>query len=93
MHIKTADSTGRISLGKAAANRSVIVRQTSEGRWEIELARVIPESEAWLYDNAEALDLVRRGLKQAVDRQFADPPPDLDADQDLADSLDDDQAA
>jgi hypothetical protein len=35
------------------------------------LARVIPEREAWLYDNKEAQDAVRRGLEQARSRTFA----------------------
>lgn len=31
----------------------------------IRLARVIPEREAWLYENGAALDAIRRALKQA----------------------------
>lgn len=93
MAIKIADSKGRISLGKAVANRSVIVTQTGEGVWEIQTARVIPERESWLYRNDEALGRVRRGLEQAVEGRFAAEAPDLDADSDLADSIDDDGAA
>ncbi len=89
MPIKIADSKGRISLGKAIANRSVIILQTGEGVWEIQAARVIPERESWLYENDEALSRVRGGLKQAVAGRFAAGPPDLDADAALADSIDD----
>jgi hypothetical protein len=89
MSIKIADSKGRISLGKAIANRSVIILQTGEGVWEIQTARVIPDRESWLYENDEALSRVRSGLKQAVAGRFAADPPDLDADAALADSIDD----
>jgi hypothetical protein len=37
----------------------------------IKLARVIPEREAWLYENKEAVASVRRGLNQAASGKFA----------------------
>ena len=49
-------------------------------------ARVIPESEAWLYENQEALASVRRGLKQASARKLSDGP-DLNEAARLADRL------
>jgi hypothetical protein len=45
------------------------------------------EREAWLYENAEALGKVRRGLKQARAKKFAADPPDLHAAAELAQDL------
>jgi len=86
---RTADGKGRISLGSEFANRHVLVRRLETGEILIELARVVPEREAWLYDNDEALASVRRGLKQAREGARAESPPDPDADTTFADSIDD----
>lgn len=56
---------------------------------KVSLARVIPEREMWLYQNPEARDLVFRGLEQARARQFSESPPDLEADQEWIDELED----
>ena len=40
----------------------------------LQVARVIPEREAWLYENPRALDAVRRGLKQAAAGELSDGP-------------------
>ena len=70
---KQADDRGRVSLGAAFANRTFLVEQTGDGII-IRLARVIPEQEAWLYENKEALERVRAGLAQARARKFARGP-------------------
>lgn len=62
---KTADSKGRVVLGGKFANRHVIIERISETEVVVKIARVIPESEAWLYDNSAALNSVRTGLAQA----------------------------
>ena len=87
MITKTADSNGRINLGKRFANRTFIIEQIGETEIKIELARVIPEREAWLYQNHEAKESVLRGLRQAKARKFSKSPPDLAADQSLADEI------
>jgi len=56
----------------------------------LRLARVIPEREAWLYDNDKALSAVRSGLKQAKAGKFAKKGPDLAAARKLADQIQDD---
>jgi len=61
---KNTDSKGRLTLGEAFANKTVLVEQRDD-EIVIRLARVIPEREAWLYENPVALDAVRRGLEQA----------------------------
>jgi hypothetical protein len=48
-HARNVDSKGRLTLGEAFANRTVLVEERGEGEVLIRLARVIPEREAWLY--------------------------------------------
>ena len=62
---KLVDHKGRLTLGARFAGRIVIIREESESVVTIELARVIPEREVWLYENQRALASVRRGLAQA----------------------------
>ncbi len=78
--IKTVDSKGRVTLGQRFANKPVIIESISDTEVKVSLARVIPESEMWLYQNPEARDMVLQGLEQARARQFAESPPDLEAD-------------
>jgi hypothetical protein len=87
METKTADSRGRINLGKEFANRTFIFEKVGETEMKLELAAVIPEKEVWLYKNPEAKALLDIGLEQAKQRKFSTSPPDLDADQALVDQL------
>jgi hypothetical protein len=64
-----------------------LVEQHGNGEVLVKLACVIPAREAWLYDNAEALSSVRRGLGQADQREFAKKGPDLTAAAALAERL------
>jgi hypothetical protein len=73
---RNTDSKGRLTLGEAYANRTLIVEERGS-EIVLHLARVIPEGEAWLYDNPTALSAVRRGLEQARSRRLSDGP-DLD---------------
>jgi hypothetical protein len=86
---KSTDSKGRVSLGGHFANRAVIVEQRGEGEVIVRLARVIPEREAWLYENPKALAAVRRGLDQARKGNVAKKSPDLKAAAKLAAQLED----
>ena len=85
---RTTDAKGRVALGGRFANRHVIVQPLSDTEMIIKIARVIPESEAWLYDNPEAFGAVRAGLAQARGGQVA-AGPDLDADAHFAADLED----
>ena len=87
-NMKMADNKGRIALGGSFANRPVIVERISETEVVIKMARVIPESEAWLYENTVALNSVRKGLKQARAGTVVNGP-DLAADEALAAELED----
>lgn len=76
---KIADSKGRISLGSRYANRSVLIETIDENEVRIQLARVVPEREAWLLDHPEAREAVAEGIQQAPAGHIT-PGPDLDAD-------------
>lgn len=86
---KTADAKGRVALGQRFANRTVIIREIDATEMLVTIARVIPEREAWLYENKAARKLVATGLQQAAEGQFSDSPPDLEADAELADAIED----
>jgi hypothetical protein len=87
--IKTVDSKGRVTLGRRFANKPVIIEQISDSEVKVSIARLIPERELWLYQNPETLETVFRGLEQARARQFAENPPDIDADAEWAEQLED----
>ncbi len=84
---KNTDSKGRVALGGHFANRAVIVEHRSDDEVVVRLARVIPERDAWLYENPKALDSLRRGLDQARKGKVAKNPPDLKAAAKLAKQL------
>ncbi|HUT10184.1 MAG TPA: hypothetical protein VMY42_06785 [Thermoguttaceae bacterium] len=85
---KTADQKGRISLGKSFANQTVLIQEISPMEVRIIKARVVPETEAWLWQNEQALASVAKGLAQAEAGAFA-PPPDLDAAEAFVEESDD----
>lgn len=89
MTTKTADSKGRVVLGNRFANRTVIIEEIDETEVRVTLARVIPEREAWLYENDKALASVRRGLEQARTGKTV-KGPNLKAAAKLANSMPDD---
>jgi len=86
--IRSIDSKGRLTLGESFANRTVLVEER-DGEIIVRLARVVPEREAWLYENEEALASVRRGLQQARAARFAKKSPDLKASARLSAELED----
>ena len=85
---KNTDSKGRLTLGEAFANKTLIVEMRGTDI-VLHLARVIPEAEAWLYENSTALAAVRRGLKQARAGKLSDGP-DLSKAAKLVEKLEDD---
>lgn len=60
----TTDASGRLCLGKEFANKMFSFKMR-QGNIELIPVLIIPEKEAWLYKNPEALATVREGLKQA----------------------------
>lgn len=85
--LQQTDSKGRLTLGKAFANCTLIVEERGH-EIVLQRARVLPESEAWLYEDLAALAAVRRGLKQATQRRLSDGP-NLDEAAKLADGPED----
>jgi hypothetical protein len=81
--VKNVDSKGRIALGSSFANSTVLIEEGEGGEIIIKRASVIPQREAWLYDNKTALASLRRGLSEAAERKFA-KGPDLKASGKLA---------
>ena len=88
MTTRTVDPRGRLSLGKAFANRLVIIKELEDGMLQVIPAEAVPAPEAWLHENREAFGAVTQGLQEAIAGQFAEPP-DIDADADWADDGDD----
>jgi len=82
---RQSDSKGRVTLGEAFANRTFIIREEG-GSLILEPARVIPEREAWIYENERAIASVRRGLAEAKARKFA-AAPDLERAKKIADKI------
>lgn len=61
-----ADSKGRVALGIEAAGREFVVAPTQTGyRMEAVKTVVVPENEAWLWENPEALGMVLEGIEQS----------------------------
>jgi hypothetical protein len=83
---KQVDGKGRLTLDKKFANRMVMVREVNENEILVTLARVIPESESWLYDNTAAKKAVFTGIEEARKKNFA-AAPNLKADAALAKKL------
>ena len=70
MTTRTADSKGRVTLGRRFANRTVIIREKDPTEVVVTLASVIPAREAWLLKNPKAKALLEKGLKNAKARRF-----------------------
>lgn len=87
--IRTVDSKGRVSLGRRFANKPVIIEDLSDTEVKVSLARVIPEREMWLYQNPEAREMVFSALERLKRGEFAENPPDIEADEELASQLED----
>jgi len=86
---KTTDSKGRLALGARYANATFIVQEVDENEIRIIAAKVIPQSEAWLFENTKHLEAVERGLDQARAGMLSTNPPNLKEDGELLAELED----
>jgi hypothetical protein len=61
------DSKGRVTFGNLAKGVSSFrVKKTEDGSFLLRPMKEVPEREAWLYENPEALAAVEEGLRQAA---------------------------
>jgi len=74
-----ADSKGRVPLGMRHAGERYIITQDSQGRFILERAVLVPETEAWLHKNIKAKASVSRGLEQAKTKRLKRNVINLDA--------------
>jgi hypothetical protein len=81
MELKIADSRGRVNLGKEFANKTFLIEKTGETEMKLELAAVIPEREMWFHRNPEARATVLGAIERLKAGQFAETPPDVDAEE------------
>ena len=65
MTTKTADSKGRVSLGRRFAGQTVIIEEIDPTEVRVTMAQVVPQRELWLHKNPKAKASVLRGLAQA----------------------------
>jgi len=89
MTTKTLDNKGRVTLGTQFAGQTVVVDDSDPNCILIKPVVLIPAGEAWLYKNPTALGQVREGLADAGCRVFSDSPPDVQADRDWLDDVED----
>jgi hypothetical protein len=75
MTTKLVDSKGRLALGSRFAGCMVIVNDDNPNQIVIRPAVAIPADQAWLFQNQQAMDLVRKGLEEARAGQFSTRPP------------------
>lgn len=85
MKTYTIDPSGRICLGKEFAGKTYALALDEKGVIQLSPVKVVPENEAWLYENEAAHKSVMRGLSQAKKRQAKPLSIDLDSDELCAD--------
>ena len=74
---KNVDSTGKINLGQAFANQTVLIQYKENGEILIRLTEIPLNTETWLPENEQALSLVHQGLEEAQNGHFSLNPPNL----------------
>ena len=70
----------RIPLGRLLKGISTnfFNAEVIKGKIVLEPMKAIPEFEAWLYENPEALNSIKRGIKDAAEGRVVDFDPDKD---------------
>ena len=58
--VKVVGASGQISLGKKYAGHTVLIENIQEGVWLLKLAKVIPDSELWMHDEAKNTRSIRQ---------------------------------
>ena len=73
INLRTVDSKGRITIGVEYAGRTVRIEKRG-GEMVVTPCRVVPEREAWLWENKEAFRLAHTGIDQAQHGKLDDGP-------------------
>ena len=71
--VKVVGASGQISLGKKYAGRTVLIENIQEGVWLLKLAKVIPDSELWMHDEAKNTQ-----IDKAISWAVENPPEETD---------------
>jgi hypothetical protein len=87
--VKTIDEKGRLTLGREFAGRTVQVEE-GEDALIVKFYRLVPDREAWLWENETAKGMVGRGLQQARAGELT-TGPDLAAAFSFAESIPDEE--
>ncbi len=82
MKTYTTDQSGRICLGKEFAGKTYAMRANDRGSIELMPVKIVPENDAWLYQNKDAHGAVMEGLEQA--KQGKAKPLSFNLDDDVA---------
>ncbi len=60
------DQAGRITLGKSLNGKMFKVSVTKAGEIRLVPARVVPDNEAWFFEDSERVKLFEHSLKQSL---------------------------
>ena len=63
--IIVADARGRVNLGSEAIGKPFRVNRSADGEYALVPMVVVPEREAWLWQNAQARASFETGVKEA----------------------------
>ena len=62
------DAKKRLSLGEALSGATAYnIYRNAVGQLVLDPVKAVPASEMWLYENAQALASVKRGLRESVE--------------------------
>lgn len=64
--IVTADTRGRLTLGAISKGKSFRVSLNEKGQIVLDPVKAVPEREAWLWENEQALHSVKKGIEEAA---------------------------
>jgi hypothetical protein len=70
--LKRPDAAGRITIGKENKDKLYAVQPQANGDILLSPVVIRHEREAWLFDNPEALESVKRGLEQSARGEIHD---------------------
>ena len=70
--LKRPDSAGRITIGKENKDKLYAVQPQANGDILLSPVVIRHEREAWLFDNPQALESVKRGLEQSARGELHD---------------------